>query len=114
MLAVGCITKSQIPGTVVSSSDSSVMIQLDHQYPQMYTPEMIEKMDAIEKENNVTFLGAYDDTLGGFIFWVNDNTTGKCYSNMIDETQIQNLSCGDGWQVYLEVCKQIKNCDQLI
>jgi hypothetical protein len=112
MLALGCIGNS--PKQVVSSSDSSVTIKLDHQYPQMYTPEMIENMDAIEKENSVTFLGCYDDTLGSFILWVNDNSDGNCYASIAIPPTIEQASCDDAWQIYLRVCSTIGNCEQLI
>jgi hypothetical protein len=90
------------------------MIYLDHQYPQMYTPYMIEHMDGIEKENNVTFLGCYDDGRGSFILWVNDNTDGECYGSIAIAPTVEEVSCDDAWQIYLRVCAKIGNCEQLI
>jgi hypothetical protein len=107
----GCQHKS---APVVISTNSSIMIQLDHQYPQMWTPYMLDNMDAIAKEHGITWLGCYDDTLDGFILWEYNDKTGKCLSSVVIPPDIHPVSCDEGWELYLEVCKQIGNCEQLI
>jgi hypothetical protein len=80
----------------------------------MYTPVMLKNMGQIEKDDNITWLGCYDDGIGAFLLWHNDNETGKCHAAFIVPPSIEEISCDDAWELYLEVCKDLGNCQQLI
>lgn len=82
-------------------------------YPQMYDEDMLLSKEAIENTHNVKFLGVYYDLDGCFLFWVQDLSKDLCESHIICEgsTNVVTLeSCGAGYELYLETCKDVGNC----
>ena len=80
------------------------------EYPQMYTANMLKGKSAVEEAENVTFLGVYDDTFGGFLVWARDESTGKCHATLVDGDGFIEMSCVEAWELYVVVCKKVGNC----
>ena len=96
---------------VPMSTNPSITIPVEHSYPQMYTKDMLDVKDSVEKDFNVTFLGCYDNTEGEFLIWVWDNESGICEASVVGPgTDIKLRSCEDGWEVYRAVCLEVGNC----
>jgi hypothetical protein len=111
IMIIGCAaTPRDIPGPVDPGPPRTVYSD-DQSYPQMYTPEQLARMPGAEARFNVTFLGAYTDNLGAWIFWVRDNTTGKSGAIIMLPGRVPaKFSAGEGYEMYMEACKYVGNC----
>ena len=105
----GC-SNTKLSETIETTMTDEMAEVSGDSYPQMYSDDMRGRLDAVQDLNDVTFLGAYDDTVGGWIMWVEDNKTGKCYATIIIPPNFYEDSCGGAYEMYLKVCPQVGNC----
>jgi len=103
----GC---SHAPAPVTTSTNSSIIIPVAEDYPQMYTQEMLERRDSAEQINDVTFLGCYDDLEGYYLFWVWNNETEECLAHMVWDGGMETVSCEIGYEMYRAACLDAGNC----
>jgi hypothetical protein len=83
----------------------------DQSYPQMFTPDMESRKAQIERDEQVTFLGAYTPDGINWIMWLRDETTGKCQAMLLDvQMGVAELTCGQAYEIYRETCKKVGNC----
>jgi hypothetical protein len=80
-------------------------------YPQMYDEDQLKAKGEIEAKYGVKFLGCYSDGVGCYIYWL-DGPNG-CESYFIcegDEQPVTMSSCGEGYELYMDTCKDMGNC----
>lgn len=111
LIIAGCggISTGGIPDVPMPIHNSYV-VNDPASYPQMYTPEMLERMETVEKAYNVKFLGAYTFD-GEWIIWAIEKATGKCVGNLLfSDGSVEEESCETAYEIYRAICADVGNC----